>query len=222
MQTTLYYRVYIYTKLIRKMNDIERALSDIDHIRSQLAASKRFEGFTPPIIALTGVLAILMAVYFSADLNTTFSITYYFVLWILVAIISGLLIATDAILRARKAHQQLADRMLLTALRQFAPAGLVGAAFGLFVLFQAQDSAWLLPGLWQMLVALGIYAALPNLPPRMIWPAAFYFVAGVISLMVSQAGSLSPWAMGLPFGLGQLFVAGILFDARRNDQNGQK
>jgi hypothetical protein len=72
-----------------------------------------------------------------------------------------------------------------------------------------------------MLVAIGAFAALPNLPPRMIWAAVFYFAAGGISLMVSHAGSLSPWTMGLPFGVGQLLVAGILYDARRKNYDGQ-
>jgi hypothetical protein len=203
------------------MNDIEKALSDIGHIRGHMAVSSRFEGFTPPIIALTGLLAILMAILSSTHVSTNGSVTEYFLRWIFLAVICCLLIASDAVLRARKAHEELADRMLMTALRQLAPAGMVGAAFGLFVLFQAQESAWLLPGLWQMLVALGAFAALPNLPPRMIWAAAFYFLAGIISLNISHAGTLSPWTMGLPFGAGQLLVAGLLYDARRKNQHGQ-
>ena len=48
--------------------------------------------------------------------------------------------------------------------------------------------------------------------------AAWYFVAGAAVLMLSSAPrSLSPWAMGIPFGAGQILVAVILHLALGED-----
>lgn len=201
------------------MQEIDKALSDIGHIRQQLAVNSRFLGFTPPIIALTGLLAIGLAVIQSFRPDLAKDISSYFALWILLAVICGLLTATDAVIRARIAHRDMADMMLVTTLRQFIPAGLIGAVFGLFVIIRVPDVAWLLPGLWQMLVALGIFSALPNLPPRIVWAVAFYFLAGLASLALSQFQPLSPWIMGAPFGVGQLLAAWILYDARKQPQH---
>ncbi len=200
------------------MQEIDKALSDIGHIRQQLAANSRFQGFTPPIIALTGLLAIGLAAVQSSRPELARDISSFFSLWILLAVICGLLTASDAVVRARIAHRGMADMMLATTLRQFVPAGLIGAVFGLFVITQAPEAAWLLPGLWQMLVALGIFTALSSLPPRTIWAVAFYFLAGLASLVLAQAYPLSPWIMGVPFGVGQLLAALILYDARKQAQ----
>ena len=46
------------------------------------------------------------------------------------------------------------------------------------------------------------------------WPTfyvgVFYMFAGALCLTLGPA-ALSPWAMGVPFGLGQLFAAAILY-----------
>jgi hypothetical protein len=41
--------------------------------------------------------------------------------------------------------------------------------------------------------------------------AAWYFVAGTATLVIGSADqNLSPWMMGLPFGIGQLLLAAVL------------
>jgi len=201
------------------MHEIDKAIADISHIRQQIEANNRFQGFTPPIIGLTGVLAICLAIYQNSQPDLAMAGPSFFTLWILLAIICALLTATDAVVRARIAHRDMADMMLATALRQLLPAGLVGAIFGLFILARAPDTAWLLPGLWQMLVALGMFTALPSLPQRTVWAIVFYLITGVASLAIGESGNLSPWIMGLPFGIGQLLAAWILFDARKQVEN---
>lgn len=202
------------------MQEIDKALSDIAHIRQQLASNSRFQGFTPPIIALTGLLGIGLAAWQSSRPELTNGVTSYFAHWILLAVICGLLTATDAVIRARIVHRDMADMMLATTLRQFVPAGLVGAFFGVFVIIRVPEAAWLLPGLWQMLVALAIFTALSNLPTRTIWVVAFYFLAGLVSLVLAETSSLSPWLMGVPFGVGQMLAAWILFTAAQRGRDG--
>jgi len=203
------------------MHDIETALSDIDRIRDQLAASTRFRGFTPSIAATTGLLALALATAQSLQPGLANDIRLYFAAWILLAIICACLIGTDAVVRARALHRGMAESMIGTTLRQFGPAGAAGAVCALVLLVRAPDAAWLLPGLWQLLIALGIFAALSNLPRRMIWAAGCYFLCGSLTLALSSAmAAPSPWAMGIPFGFGQLLAAAILHDAGKRGGHG--
>ena len=78
----------------------------------------------------------------------------------------------------------------------------------------AAETLWMLPGLWQILVSLGIFASVRTLPRSVALAAAWYFVAGfTVLLLSSQTHLLSPWAMGLPFAIGQSLMATILYFA---------
>jgi hypothetical protein len=84
-------------------------------------------------------------------------------------------------------------------------------AIALVLIRFAPDALWMLPGLWQILVSLGLFAALRSLPRSVALAAAWYLVAGVCVLILSSASrALTPWAMGIPFAVGQLLLAAIL------------
>lgn len=71
-----------------------------------------------------------------------------------------------------------------------------------------------------MLIAMGIFAALPALPRLLAWGGIWYFVAGTLSLVAGAgATDISPWLMGVPFGVGQLLVAILLHAATRHDRH---
>ena len=60
-------------------------------------------------------------------------------------------------------------------------------------------------------MGLGIFASVRSLPRAVAWAGAWYVAAGVVVLALSsQTQALSPWAMGLPFVIGQLLLAAIL------------
>ena len=48
------------------------------------------------------------------------------------------------------------------------------------------------------------------LPRPMVAVGAWYLLTGLICLSLGDARALSPWAMGIPFGVGQLLVAAVL------------
>jgi hypothetical protein len=112
----------------------------------------------------------------------------------------------------------LADAALFNAVEHFLPFGAAGAVIALILLRFAPETVWMLPGLWQMLIGLGLFASLRFLPRSVAIAGAWYFLAGAAVLMVSSATrSLSPWAMGVTFGVGQIVMAANLHFALGED-----
>jgi len=82
----------------------------------------------------------------------------------------------------------------------------------------APETLWMLPGFWQVLVSLGVFASARSLPGAVILAGVWYFVAGFVTLLLAaESHALSPWSMGLPFGIGQFLLAAILHFASGDD-----
>ena len=98
------------------------------------------------------------------------------------------------------------------AIRQFVPAMLCGAIVTAAIVRNAPEAAWLLPGLWSLFFSQGIFASCRILPRPVYAVAGFYIVAGTVVLFTCRDDqALLPASMALPFGLGQLFAAAILY-----------
>ena len=70
----------------------------------------------------------------------------------------------------------------------------------------------MLPGLWQILFSLGIFASCRLLPRATFGVAVFYLASGLTCLALARGdAAFSPWAMGFPFGVGQLLAAAVLY-----------
>ena len=196
--------------------DLDRVLADITAIRSQVAAGTAFQGYGPTALAATGALALAASVAQAALLDDPTGRPLTFLAgWIAVAIVS---IGAEMLARSRRHHSGLADAMILNAVEAFLPAGAAGALLLLVLARLAPESLWLLPGLWQVLVGLGLFASLRALPRPVALAAGWYVVAGLGTIAVSAEGhALSPWTMGLPFALGQGLLALILHRAPGGD-----
>ncbi|CAN5385478.1 hypothetical protein BH11PSE4_BH11PSE4_02480 [soil metagenome] len=194
------------------MSDLDKALADILAIRSQIAAGTAFRGYGPATIAVTGGLALFTAIAQHALLDApTAEPVMFFTTWAATALVSAVLIWVEMRARSRRHHGGLADAMLFQAVEQFLPAGVAGALLGMLLWKFAPETLWMLPGLWQVIVALGIFASIRSLPRAVAFAGAWYFVAGFSCLLIaSQSHTLSPWTMGLPFVAGQLLMAAIL------------
>jgi hypothetical protein len=58
----------------------------------------------------------------------------------------------------------------------------------------------------------GVFASCRLLPRPAFAVGVLYLVAGVITLVVARGpDALSPWAMAVPFGVGQLAAAAVLY-----------
>jgi hypothetical protein len=190
-------------------------LADIVAIRSQIAAGTAFRGYGPAAMAATGVVALATAALQFALLDdpTANPLTFLFG-WVAAALLSSALIWIEMQARSRRHHSGLADAMIHQAVEQFLPAGVAGLLFAVMLWKFAPEALWLLPGLWQVLVSLGVFASIRSLPRSVALAGAWYFVAGfTVLLLASQSHTLSPWMMGLPFTVGQSLMAAILYVA---------
>jgi hypothetical protein len=195
------------------MTDLEKALADITAIRSQMARGAEFRGYGPMTVAATGVLAIaaawLQARWLPSPAADVFS---YLMLWLATAALSVLLIGLEMVARTRRIHSGLADEMIHAATEQFLPAGLAGVLLTVVLVRAAPESLWMLPGLWQIVFSLGIFASCRLLPRPMLAAAVWYLAAGLVVLgLAKDAYAFSPLAMAAPFGIGQLLIAVILY-----------
>jgi hypothetical protein len=201
------------------MNDLDQALAEITAIRSQIARTAEFRGYGPVAIAGTGLLALLSAEVQAHWLPyPTQNIVEYLALWCATAAISLVLIGVDMVTRSRTIHSGLAQEMIWNAIEQFLPAGMAGFLLTLVLLLHAPLTAWMLPGLWQIIFSLGVFASARFLPRATSAIGVWYLATGLSCLaFTSGASVLSPWVMGLPFGAGQLFTSAILLWNRQVD-----
>jgi len=192
---------------------LREALLQIAEIRQHLARTETFRGCRPWTIGFTGVIA-LVAAYAQSQLlpNAVNRPRAWLGLWLVIAIISGSLIACELIVRYRFAATHCIRSTTWLALRQFAPCVIAGALITVAIARAAEPILWVLPGLWAILVGVGL-AATGNLLPKGIYIAAIHYLgSGILCLMWGQGpGALAPWTMAITFGLGQLLTSLILF-----------
>lgn len=150
------------------MRDLDKALADIVAIRSQIAAGTAFRGYGPATMAATGAVALLTAILeFWLLGDATSEPLGFFFGWFIAAALSGLIIGIEMRARSRRHHSGLADAMIHQAVEQFLPAGVAGVLLAVVMWKFAGETLWLLPGLWQILVSLGILP--PSVRCRAPW-----------------------------------------------------
>lgn len=184
-------------------------------IRSQIAAGTAFRGYGPAAVAATGAVALATAIlqFLLLD-NPTRNPLPFFLGWAVAAGLSGAMILIEMRARSRRHHSGLADAMIHQAIEQFLPAAVAGVLLAAVLWKFAPETLWMLPGLWQLLVSLGVFASIRSLPRTVAFAGAWYFVAGFsVLLLASSTHTLSPWTMGLPFAIGQSLMAMILYFA---------
>ncbi len=203
--------------MVSSMPELKRALADIHAIRGQIAGSTQFRGYGPASVAATGVLALVVAEFQSRwfELSsrgvTQQGMHSYLAVWVGVAAVAVLLTALETLKRARRVHSGLAHEMIHRALEQFVPALMSGALLTIVMLRFAPQNLWMLPGLWQIIFSLGVFASCRFLPKQTFVVGVWYLSAGLAVIALGGLkGTCSPWSMGIPFGVGQLLVAGIL------------
>jgi hypothetical protein len=202
----------LHCKVDLDMNDLDKALGDISSIRRQVAGSTEFRGYGPATLAATGGFAVCAAAIQQHWLTSALAHpSAYLAIWITTAIVSVSLAAVQMYTRTRRIHSGFSHEMLRMAVAQFLPAAGAGFLLTFVIARYAPSVVWMLPGLWQISFSLGIFSSCRFLPRMMMMAGGWYLLTGLVSIAMGSAYALSPWAMGLSFGAGQLLIAGILY-----------
>jgi hypothetical protein len=197
-----------------RVNDLHKALGDISSIRRQMARTTEFRGYGPATLASTGAIAVIAAgvqlIWLPDPAN---HIPVYLAIWISTAILSASLIGAQMYIRARRMHTGMADEMIRMAVEQFLPAVGAGALITIVLVAYVPAALWMLPGLWQVIFSLGVFSSCRFLPRPMLAAGAWYLLTGLLCLSLGDSRALSPWSMGISYGVGQALVATILLFA---------
>jgi len=196
------------------MKDLDRALADITAIRNQLARGTEFRGYGPVTVAATGVLALAGGVI-QAQLLPDPEVYpgSFIILWASFGFLAIVITGGEMIARTRRIHGGFADDMLYAAVEQYIPAGVAGALLAFVIGRFAPEASWMLPGLWQIIFALGVFASMRSLPRGLFGVGVWYLAAGLVTLAIGRDAPFSPLAMAIPFGVGQLLMGFMIYRA---------
>jgi hypothetical protein len=199
--------------------ELREALTQITEIRLQLAQTEVFRGYRAMPVAFSGAVALLAGLIQAVVIADPMTgMGAYLSLWVGAAVVSGAAAGLEMMIRARNAASPMTREMTWLALEQFCPSLVAGALMTIVLVRAAPENVWMLPGLWQIVYSLGIFASCRLLPRATFWVAAFYLVTGLTVLAAARGdAALSPWAMALPFGAGQLLAAAVLYSTLERD-----
>ncbi len=194
------------------VNDIERALAQISDIKAQMAASTHFRGYAPEM--LVGIAAISALVMLAQSIwpdDLAASNLQHVLIWGALLVLSNVVIGIESVSRSRWQHGGMAPAMLQSALRVQLPFGAVGVIIAIGICRFAPDAAWIVPGIWQLLIALVAFSSHAMLPRAIVWAALWYSLTGTAAIVLAGVqGHFSGWMMGMPLIVGHLFIAWTL------------
>jgi hypothetical protein len=194
------------------MTNLNQALVDIRSIRRQVAQATEFRGYGPLTLSATALFALLAGAAQAHWLpNPAAHPTLYVALWLTTGILSAALIATQMLTRANRLHSGMADEMIRIAVAQFLPAAIAGIILPFVLLHTTQSVFWMLPGLWQIIFSLGVFASCRGLPRPMLLAGVWFFITGVTCIALGDTRALAPATMSWPYAIGMALVAAIHF-----------
>jgi len=193
--------------------ELREALDSIATIRRRMAETEVFRGYRALPVALSAVFA-LVAGFVQPVLvpRPDQDVPAYVALWSAVALLSIAAAGLAMFVRDRVAGTSVTRPVTWLAVGQFVPCLLAAAAVTAVIVRVAPDAAWALPGLWQVFFSQGVFASCRLLPRAAFAVGVLYLVAGIVTLIFARGpDALSPWAMAVPFGVGQLAAAAVLY-----------
>lgn len=192
------------------MSDLNRALVDIRLIRRQLAESVEFHGYGPLTLSSTALLAVVAgAIQGRWCPEPALHPAQYVALWLTTGFVCAALIATQMLARAGRLHSGMADEMVRIAVTQFLPAAVAGVVLPFVLLHVTPGVFWILPGLWQVIFSLGVFASCRCLPRPMLLVGAWFLLTGFGCLTLGDVRALAPVTMSGAFAAGMALVAAV-------------
>ena len=124
-------------------------------------------------------------------------------------------------MRANRLHSGMADAMVRMAVEQFLPAGVTGAVLPFVLLHVTPGVFWMLPGLWQIIFSLGVFASCRCLPRPMLSVGVWFLFTGLACVALGDNRALAPATMAVPYAIGMAAVAAIHFLSARKASLGE-
>jgi len=201
--------------------DLNKALGDIKSIRQQMARTTEFHGYGPATLAATAVFAIMAAAAQAVLVRDPADhVGRYLGIWVLTAVLSVALTGAQMYTRSRRIHSVISDEMILMAVEQFLPSVTAGVLTTIVLLRYVPATLWMLPGIWQLVFSLGVFSSCRFLPRPMLAAGVWYLITALVCFSLGDSRALSPWAMGIPYAVGQSLVAAVLlFTSYEQDEN---
>ncbi|HZL29206.1 MAG TPA: hypothetical protein VFC39_21960 [Acidobacteriaceae bacterium] len=192
------------------MADLNQALVEIRSIRRQVAQNTEFRGYGPATLFATALVALLTGAAQAHWVREPAAHpVQYVILWLTTGVFCSALIATQMLTRANRLHSGMADEMVRMAVAQFLPAAVAGAILPFVLLHVTQSVFWMLPGLWQIIFSLGVFASCRCLPRPMLLVGIWFLLTGVACIGLGDIRSLAPVMMAGPYAIGMALVAAI-------------
>ena len=88
------------------------------------------------------------------------------------------------------------------AVLQFLPAGIAGAVLPLLLLQVSHSVFWMLPGLWQIIFSLGVFASCRCMPRLMYLVGCWFLLTGLASVALGDPRALGAQVMSLAYATG--------------------
>jgi hypothetical protein len=192
--------------------ELERALSDLEEVRDRLAHVQRFEGYSAPAAAVSGLCALIAGVAqlrITPNPKTPDDLHAYVAIW-LSCLAVALALNYGAVAAWVVKRRGSAQSQFRSAARSIAPSIALGGALSLALI--AHSAFALLPGTWFALYAIGLFAS-RGVIPRSALSIAFAFAALAVLFLITPFAplALSWWVMPLGFGAGQIGIGYLIW-----------
>ena len=204
--------------------ELREALDHVAEIRDRLAAAEQYRGYRALPSAISGMAAIVAG--FVQPLVVPEPVTTpvaYATYWTAVAAFSLAVAVLGMWMLSRFDEASGVRQMTRTGLSPLVPCVVAGAGLTLFLVRREPEAAWMLPGLWQLLFSQGLFAACRTLPRMVLIVPCFFLATGLCTLCLARDEyALSPFAVAVPFGVGQLAAAATLYWTMERHEQAEK
>jgi len=199
------------------MSQLNEALSSLSEIHSHLAKGEVYQAITAKPVALSGCAGCV-----TAALQTRFVVGSdagaFIWYWLGAALICGFLGSSGGLYAYWFENEPLLRRRTRIVAGQFIPCVMAGVLVPLALLPFAVQCVGMMPGLWSVFYGLALFSTRPYLPRATGWVGLYYLVVGVLLVnLLSPAAIPSGWSLGLPFLIGQLGLALVLYRNQRRE-----
>ena len=196
--------------------ELDRALAQVAAIQDQIARSEVYRGYRSVPVAASGVIGLAAAWLQPRGLAA--DPLAFVAYWIVIATCAGFVGASEIVYNYVVHDNALARRRTRRVIGRLLPSLLAGAIVTLCFAHLSAALVPLLPGLWAICFGIGIFASRPYIVRASGWVALYFYVVGVALLWTARGPeTLTAWAVGGTFGVGQLLTAAVLYWNLEND-----